>query len=207
MDNENIMARSPTSTSGNDVSNIENKQIIWKIGNKILTVTDRTPGTIYIDVENASETIPAKMYIDISNSLRVPVGVYEALPNPNALTIQLAGGTTEGTNKFTYTGSATKSLNIAPSSIGALGAVSANGYWGMAAPDKNTSTWIRTTNQGLLPYQSGSIGSGHQDLGTSSWYFANAYIDNVNAKNYNLQNGAAVITYDSTNKCINFTFA
>lgn len=37
----------------------------------------------------------------------------------NALTIQLNSGTTEGTNKFTYTGNATKSLNITPSAIGA----------------------------------------------------------------------------------------
>lgn len=33
----------------------------------------------------------------------------------NALTIQLNGGTTEGTNKFTYDGSATKTLNVAAS--------------------------------------------------------------------------------------------
>lgn len=37
----------------------------------------------------------------------------------NALTIQLNSGTTEGTNKFTYTGNAAKSLNITPSAIGA----------------------------------------------------------------------------------------
>ena len=216
MDNENITVQATdnpkkevtdtVTTTSIDTSSISGKQIIWKVGNSVSTVTTKTPGTIYIDINNASATTSANMYIDISSSLRVPVGVYTALPNPNALTIQLAGGTTEGTNKFTYTGSAAKSLNITPASIGALGAVSANGYWGMATPDKNTSSWIRTSSQGLLPYQSGSIGSGHQGLGTSSWYFADAYIDNVNAKNYKLQNGAAVITYDNTNKCINFTF-
>lgn len=35
------------------------------------------------------------------------------------LTVQLNGGTTEGTNKFTFDGSAAKSINITPSSIGA----------------------------------------------------------------------------------------
>ena len=37
----------------------------------------------------------------------------------NNLTIQLNNGTTEGTNKFTYNGSAIKNINITPSSIGA----------------------------------------------------------------------------------------
>lgn len=36
-----------------------------------------------------------------------------------------------------------------------LGAVSANGYYGMARPDGNTSDWIRTTTAGIIPYQSG----------------------------------------------------
>lgn len=38
------------------------------------------------------------------------------------MTVQLNGGTTEGTNKFTYNGSAAKSINITPSSIGAQAA-------------------------------------------------------------------------------------
>lgn len=58
-------------------------------------------------------------------------------------------------------------------------AVSANGYWGMADPSSNTGVWIRTTNQGIIPYQSGGAGNGHQSLGTSSWYFRAAYIDNI----------------------------
>lgn len=58
-------------------------------------------------------------------------------------------------------------------------AVSANGYWGMADPSSNTGVWIRTTNQGIIPYQSGGKGSGHCGLGTSGWYFSSAYIDTV----------------------------
>lgn len=58
-------------------------------------------------------------------------------------------------------------------------AVSANGYWGMADPSSNTGVWIRTTNQGIIPYQSGGAGNGHQSLGTSGWYFRAAYIDNI----------------------------
>lgn len=64
-----------------------------------------------------------------------------------------------------------------------LGAVSANGYYGMARPDGNTSDWIRTTTAGIIPYQSGGAGGGHCGIGTSSWYFSNAYIDTVNCVN------------------------
>lgn len=56
---------------------------------------------------------------------------------------------------------------------------SANGYWGLSDPDGTDTVWIRTTTQGIIPYQSGGRGSGHQTLGTSSWYFAGAYIDTI----------------------------
>ena len=42
-----------------------------------------------------------------------------SMVNPNSITIKLNGGTTEGTNLFTYNGSSAKSLNITASSIGA----------------------------------------------------------------------------------------
>ena len=38
----------------------------------------------------------------------------------NNLIVKLNGGTTEGTNQFTFNGSATKTINITPSGIGAL---------------------------------------------------------------------------------------
>lgn len=69
-----------------------------------------------------------------------------------------------------------------------LGAVSANGFYGMARPDGNTSDWIRTTSNGIIPYQSGGAGSGHCGIGTSSWYFSTAYIDNITCVNANTTN-------------------
>ena len=42
-----------------------------------------------------------------------------SLKNPTSVKIQLNGGTTEGTNQFTYDGSAAKSINITPTGIGA----------------------------------------------------------------------------------------
>ena len=60
--------------------------------------------------------------------------------------------------------------------------VAKNGYWGMCTSDNNDADLIRTTTSGIIPYQSGGAGSGHQSLGTSSWYFSAAYIDNVYGK-------------------------
>ena len=42
-----------------------------------------------------------------------------SLKNPTSVVIKLNGGTTEGTNMFTYDGSAAKSINITPAGIGA----------------------------------------------------------------------------------------
>ena len=99
-----------------NISNIVKKPMNWRLGNNISTILEKTPGTIYVDVENASETIPAKMYIDISDSFRIPIGVYNTLPNPNTLVVSQANDA----NKITYDGSEAKELNITPDSVGAL---------------------------------------------------------------------------------------
>lgn len=50
-----------------------------------------------------------------------------------------------------------------------------NGYYGLQDPAGSTSNWIRTTSNGLIPYQSGGNGS----LGTSSWPFSTGYINTM----------------------------
>lgn len=57
----------------------------------------------------------------------------------------------------------------------------ADGYYGMITPSGSDREYIRTTSNGLIPSKSGGARSGHSALGTSSWYFSSAYIDNVNA--------------------------
>lgn len=86
-----------------------------------------------------------------------------------------------------------------------MSAVSANGYYGMARPDNNTSDWIRTTTNGLLPVQSGNRGSGHCGLGTSSWYFRSSYVDNAYVNKTTVADKVR-LEYDSTNTCLNFVF-
>lgn len=93
-------------------------------------------------------------------------------------------------------GSANVSWSL--SEMGAMGATNANGYWGLTAPDGNTSNWIRTTTSGIIPYQSG----GASALGTSSWPFSNAYINTVYG---NLSGNASTATKLQTARTINGT--
>lgn len=50
----------------------------------------------------------------------------------------------------------------------------ANGYWGICSPDGENNVWIRTTQNGIIPYQ----GGGHGSVGTSSWPFNAVYANN-----------------------------
>jgi hypothetical protein len=63
--------------------------------------------------------------------------------------------------------------------VGAIKAISKNGYWGMGHPDGNEKEWIRTTENGIIPYQSG----GYSSLGTDTWPFTNAHVTNMKAGN------------------------
>lgn len=69
-----------------------------------------------------------------------------------------------------------------PADIGASKALTTvNGYQGFTLNDGTTSSWIRTTSSGIIPYQTAnsSWGSANSALGTSAWRFANGYIKEV----------------------------
>ena len=67
----------------------------------------------------------------------VTVNIPTAQASPHALTVQLNGGSTEDTNKFTFNGGAAKNINITPASIGAaLASHTHSGY----APTSHTHT-------------------------------------------------------------------
>lgn len=66
-------------------------------------------------------------------------------------------------------------------SFQALGAVNANGYWGMAQPNLNDNEWIRTTEKGIIPYSSNGVGgysTSNTDIGQNGWRFRNIYARN-----------------------------
>lgn len=54
-----------------------------------------------------------------------------------------------------------------------------NGFYGMVVGNYEDNVWVRTTSQGIIPYQNGGRGYGHQQLGTDSWYFLKSYIDQM----------------------------
>ena len=95
----------------------------------------------------------------------------------------------------------------------------ANGYWGLTDPNGNDNDWTRTTTQGIIPYQGGSLGSGHQSLGTSSWYFSHVYSDQLHGYSLGLGSSSiqgritiqspttASVAYNSTNPRIRFANA
>lgn len=67
------------------------------------------------------------------------------------LTIKLNGGTTEGTNLFTYNGTASKSVNITAASVGAYSKTEADGRYVKKAGDTMTGALIvkRDSNMGV----------------------------------------------------------
>lgn len=67
--------------------------------------------------------------------------------------------------------------------------VLANGYYGMVTPQGDTSAWIRTTSSGILPSQSGASTDGHCGIGTSTWYFNSAYIQNIHSHRMEASDG------------------
>ena len=77
----------------------------------------------------------------------------------------------------------------------------ANDFWGLATPDGDSSTWIRTTENGIIPYKSGASSS----IGTSTWRFNYGYFNtlDVNAiiyarNNINITNYGTGITWNTT---------
>ena len=55
-------------------------------------------------------------------------------------------------------------------------------FYGMCGPTEQDDIWIRTTSNGLLPYQEGG---GSSALGTALWPFASAYIKNMRPNTVN----------------------
>lgn len=57
-----------------------------------------------------------------------------------------------------------------------------NGYNGFSI-NGNDTTWVRTTKNGLIPYQSG----GYSSIGTSGWQFNEGHFNTLNAHTLNLR--------------------
>jgi len=108
-------------------------------------------------------------------------------------TITLSGavsgsGTTSITTSYAGTVPIDKGGTNATTAAGAranLGtwALISDSYNTLIASDGSTNGWIKigtsNTSYGLLPSAAGNAGSGHNYIGTSSWYWKYAYIDEI----------------------------
>lgn len=90
----------------------------------------------------------------------VTVDIPTAQASPFALTVQLNGGTSEGTNKFTFNGGSAKTINITPVSIGAALAVhthTAGQITGLPTSLKNPHALTIKTNGTTAVTYDGSV--------------------------------------------------
>ena len=99
------------------------------------------------------------------------VNAYTSLQTANSGTVVVsasgASTITESYASYAYDAGTLDSLD----STAFMRAQNANGYYGLVAPGGANNVWIRTTTNGIIPYQSGGSGS----LGTSTWPFNAAY--------------------------------
>lgn len=122
----------------------------------------------YDGSKNAIQMTDAWLRINPSNHFTS--GIYcntGILRTDGNLQVGSSGGTFNcSSSAFTYKGNAIYHAGNKPTTadISAIKGTNANGYWGLSAPDGNASNWIRTTSNGIIPYQSGSSSS----VGTSS---------------------------------------
>lgn len=80
-------------------------------------------------------------------------------------------------DRFILNGSAyINELKVGPIGHKPMLAELANDYYGMVDPNGHNGAWIRTTSNGIIPYQSG----GASALGTATWRFNNIYGVNGN---------------------------
>lgn len=108
---DNVVGK-PTKLSEfeNDSDFQTSTQVSAIVDGKIVGKADKT----YVDTElgkkaNTSHTHTKAQITDFPTSMK----------NPTAMKVQLNGGTTEGTNQFTYDGSAAKNINITAALVGA----------------------------------------------------------------------------------------
>lgn len=117
--------------------------------------------------------------------------------NYTTYTVQKDGTGASGTWGISITGNAANVTDTVAIDHGGTGATSAAaaranlGTWSLVSDSYNTlmpadgttNAWVKigkaNTSYGLLPSQSGGAGSGHNYIGTSSWYWKYAYIDEI----------------------------
>ena len=146
-------------TSANGVSTLLNQLTIGKD----TPVDDDYFISQYVGGGTTTTTYHRRPVSALANYIKGKITIPPSLKNPHALVVKFNGGKTEGTSMFTYDGSAAKSINITPSSIGAAASSHTHtDYYGtnesrtantvLAAPDgSNGSASFRKLTMNDIP--------------------------------------------------------
>lgn len=154
-------------------------------------------------VNRSGDTITGNLSVKGSVSLTNPLPVASGgtgVTSLQALRNAAGLGNTTGVLPVGNGGTGANNAASARANLGTLGAVSANGYYGMTRPDGNTSDWIRTTSSGIIPDKSSGFsgdGGGSASLGTSSWPFSHIYAAQIHVYNTSIY-GTTISTAAST---------
>ena len=109
-----------------------------------------------------------------------------------SLVIQLNGGNTEGTNKFTFNGSAAKTINITPSSIGAAAASHTHNYAGSSSVGGAANSAVKLTTARTI---NGTSFDGTKNITLNAMYAEDLSNKNVSLNTYNLSSGTPKVKY------------
>ena len=77
-----------------------------------------------------------------------------------------------------------------------------SGYYGMTGPDKDDANFIRTTQQGLIPYDMGSLENGTSNIGNENWRFEKAYLNDIYSRKLNIGDIANICIDNSSGENI-----
>lgn len=99
-------------------------------------------------------------------------------------------------------GTGASTVSDARSNLSVLGGANKNSYWGLTQPDGTDENYIRTTKNGIIPYQSGGSGS----VGSSGWPFNNGHITYFNTSKIIFPSNSIVISDGTKNYKSNGVF-
>jgi hypothetical protein len=182
-------------------------------------------GQIYVD-DNPTKTICIRGRNNDADKTFTTWAKILHSDNYTSYTVTKTGGGASGTWGINITGNAatattatnvTGIVAIANGGTGASTAAGARanlGTWALVSDSYNTlmpadgttNGWVKigksNTSYGILPSASGGAGSGHNYIGTSSWYWKYAYIDDVYFTTLNINNKLVI---DSTGRIIPYS--
>ena len=102
-------------------------------------------------------------------SSAVSINIPTSSATPSSLTIQLNGGSAEGTNKFTFNGSSAKSINITPANIGAAASSHTHSYAGSSSAGGAANSAVKLNTARNI---NGVAFDGTKDISVPNNYFA-----------------------------------